>query len=56
MPVKKTPSVIKPDSGKKARRLARAVIGAVTVEKVIVPRNQRKKPKHKKQMDQADFG
>jgi hypothetical protein len=55
MPVKKTPDLTKLDSGKKARRIARTVIGTVPVEKVIVPKNLRKKPKHKKQTDQTDF-
>jgi hypothetical protein len=43
MPTRKTPS-----AGKKVRRIARNVIGIVPPEKVIVPKNLRKKPKHKK--------
>ena len=37
-----------PNPGKKVRRIARNVIGVVPSEKVIVPRTERKKPKHKK--------
>lgn len=37
-----------PDPGKKVRRIARNVIGVVPSEKVIVPKTERKKPKHKK--------
>jgi hypothetical protein len=55
MPVKKTPDRTKIDAGKKARRMARAVIGTVPMEKVIVPRNLRKKPKHKKQDELANL-
>ncbi|MCC6392661.1 MAG: hypothetical protein IT167_18830 [Bryobacterales bacterium] len=40
-----------PDAGKKARRMARNVIGTVPVEKVIVPKTLRKKPKHKKSLE-----
>jgi hypothetical protein len=48
MPRKK-PS--QPDAGKKARRIARKVIGTVPAEKVIVPKTLRKKPKHKKSFE-----
>ncbi|MCC6366673.1 MAG: hypothetical protein IT165_24405 [Bryobacterales bacterium] len=48
MPRKK-PS--QPNAGKKARRIARNVIGTVPAEKVIVPKTLRKKPKHKKSLD-----
>lgn len=37
-----------PDTGKRVRRIARNVIGIVPSEKVIQPKVQRKKPKHKK--------
>lgn len=37
-----------PDTGKKVRRIARNVIGIVPSEKIIQPKIQRKKPKHKK--------
>ena len=36
------------DSKKGVRRLARERVGAVPAPKVIVPKTQRKKPKHKK--------
>ena len=55
MPVKKTPDVTKLDAGKRARRIARTIIGTVPVEKVIVPKKERKKPKHNKQLEQADL-
>jgi hypothetical protein len=55
MPVKKTPDRTKLDPGKKARRMARTVIGTVPMEKVIVPRTLRKKPKHKKQDELTDL-
>jgi len=51
MPVKKTPDLTKLDTGKKARRMARTLVGVVPVEKVIIPKTQRKKPKHKKQIE-----
>jgi len=51
MPRKK---LSQPDAGKKARRMARDVIGAVPVEKVIVPKTLRKKPKHKKSLEQNE--
>ena len=36
------------DSKKGVRRLARERVGAVPASKIIVPRTERKKPKHKK--------
>jgi hypothetical protein len=43
------------DSKKGVRRLARERVGAVPAPKVIVPKTQRKKPKHKKpvELDEA---
>ncbi|MBV6433761.1 MAG: hypothetical protein IANPNBLG_03980 [Bryobacteraceae bacterium] len=51
MPRKK-PS--QPDAGKKARRIARNVIGTVPVEKVILPKTLRKKPKHRKSLERDE--
>lgn len=44
------------DQEKEVRRLARERVGTVPAPKVIVPKAQRKKPKHKKavELDQAD--
>jgi hypothetical protein len=39
------------DSKKGVRRLARERVGTVPAPKVIVPKTQRKKPKHKKAID-----
>ncbi len=39
---------------KRARRMARNVIGAVPASKVIVPKTLRKKPKHKKTPQELD--
>jgi hypothetical protein len=41
-------------AAKKARRIARNVIGAVPPSKVIVPKTLRKKPKHKKKPQDLD--
>jgi len=43
------------DSKKGVRRLARERVGNVPAPKIIVPKTQRKKPKHKKpvEMDQS---
>jgi hypothetical protein len=54
MPVKKTPDLTKLDAGKKARRMARTIIGSVPAEKVIIPKKERKKTKHKKQAELND--
>ena len=43
-----------PNPGKKVRRIARNVIGAVPSEKIIVPKTERKKPKHKKPAQAED--
>lgn len=47
---KDKPIVIQQDPGKKARRAARAVVGAVKPSTPIPPRTQRK-PKHKRPPD-----
>jgi hypothetical protein len=39
------------DSKKGVRRLARERVGNVPVAKVILPKTQRKKPKHKKPLN-----
>jgi hypothetical protein len=43
------------DSKKGVRRLARERVGTVPAPKIIVPKTQRKKPKHKKpvELDEA---
>ena len=42
------------DSKKGVRRLARERVGQVPAAKVIVPKTRRKKPKHKKPVDQEE--
>lgn len=54
MPSKRKPRKKQLDPGKTARRVARNVIGSPPVEKVIVPKNLRKKEKHKRQAEQED--
>jgi hypothetical protein len=44
-----------PNPGKKVRRIARNVIGIVPSEKVIVPKIERKKPKHKKPVTSDEY-
>jgi hypothetical protein len=41
---------------KKVRRLARALVGPVPAAKVIRPKSERKKPKHKKLAEQREQG
>lgn len=43
-------------AGKKVRRLARALVGAVPASRVVQPKTLRKKPKHKKQPDSEGAG
>jgi hypothetical protein len=43
------------DTKIEVRRLARERVGAVPAPKVIVPKTQRKKPKHKKPIE-AEYG
>jgi hypothetical protein len=42
----------KADRGKKVRRLARALVGTVPPSRTLEPKTRRKKPKHKKPIDQ----
>ena len=44
------------DSKKKVRRLARVLVGPVPAGQVIQPKSARKKPKHKKLIEQQDDG
>ena len=41
------------DAEKEVRAIARERVGAVKAGRVIVPKTARKKPKHKKPLDQA---
>jgi hypothetical protein len=41
------------DAKKEVRAIARERVGAVKAGRVIVPKTARKKPKHKKPLDQA---
>jgi hypothetical protein len=43
-------------TGKKVRRLARAIVGAVPASRVVQPKTLRKKPKHKKPPDIEEVG
>ncbi|HUQ92782.1 MAG TPA: hypothetical protein VM120_13965 [Bryobacteraceae bacterium] len=45
---------VQPDPGKKVRRIARNVIGVVPMEKVILPKALRKKPKHRKPLSDEE--
>ena len=45
---------ISEDRGDKAKRMARQVVGPVKPGHVIVPKQMRKKPKHKKPIDAGE--
>jgi hypothetical protein len=45
----------KADRGKKVRRLARALVGTVPPSRAVEPKTSRKKPKHKKPINEEGF-